>query len=404
MGTKAGVGYSTKTESEQAGVEAAKAALDRSGGAACDVAFLYSTAKHDPRALRDGVRSVIGKNAKLLGGATMGIATPGLVSYGGYETGVALFSSDTIKTQLFHATGLPGNEPAVGAALGKQVAPALKEPDASCILLFDSVKSPPIGGLPQINLGSRVLQGFAPEIGAAKLAGHGLLGDSSFSPYYQWYGDEILQNAALALTLSGGVQMDIEVSHGCKPASDFLKVTKSEGNVVFEIDGKPALAYASDLLGPEAGKIEDYPLFLTLGQNFGDKFGPIREENYVNRSVVAVDRDHSALVIAEADIPPGTEVQLMRRSIDFSATAERWQRLYDSVRGRGRRPVLALYFDCAGRSALFANTDKEEAQEACDVLGKHVPLLGVYSGCELTRIGGRLTSLQWTGVLALLSE
>ena len=43
------------------------------------------------------------------------------------------------------------------------------------------------------------------------------------------------------------------------------------------------------MLGPESNKTwEDFPLFVTLGVNKGDKFGPFNEEDYANRLVMAV--------------------------------------------------------------------------------------------------------------------
>ena len=69
MATTAGVGYSENPKSRNAGVEAARAALAQAGVDQCDLALLYSTSKHDPTELRDGVRDH-GSRARRLGDFT----------------------------------------------------------------------------------------------------------------------------------------------------------------------------------------------------------------------------------------------------------------------------------------------------------------------------------------------
>ncbi len=75
MTTKVGVGFSENPKSYHTGVEAAKTAMTEADISACDLAFMFSTSKHDPTQLRDGLRSVIGDKARLIGGYSNGIIT-----------------------------------------------------------------------------------------------------------------------------------------------------------------------------------------------------------------------------------------------------------------------------------------------------------------------------------------
>ena len=403
MATRAGVGRSEKTNSVEAATEAASAAVSQMGGGRTDLVIVYNTAKHDAKQVHQGLRSVVGPKARIVGGASMGIITAQKVSYGGYELGVAVLGSDTMKVDTFIESGLPDNEAGVGGGLGKQLRDTEFSGTPNVVLMFDSVKKAPVGGMPQLNIGSTFLQGVGTSIGTwPTTVGHGMIGDSSFSPTSQIFDDRVAQNSAMALVLSGGVQMHVDVSHGCKPQGGYYTVTKAQGNVVFELDGKPALDVVTGLLGPDAGEVEQYPMFVTLGRNRGDKFGEFREEDYASRPLMAVLREPKALVMWETDLQAGTEVQLMRRSIDFDKVAARWSALCDKV--KDRKPFLALYIDCAGRASMFANTQREEAEEAMKVVGSKMPLLGVYSGCELARIGKDMMSLAWTGVMAIFTE
>src|SRR5690606_30875266 len=112
----------------------------------------------------------------------------------------------------------------------------------------------------------------------------GQCGDTPHDAVSQWFDETVERQCAQALIFSGDVQMDTVVLHGCKPAGAYHTVTKSDGPVVLEIDGRPALEVIAELLGPDSGySCADYRFFVTLGVNKGDKFGPFREEDYANR-------------------------------------------------------------------------------------------------------------------------
>jgi hypothetical protein len=121
MANKAGVGFSEKTDSFEAGVEAAQAAVNDGGISRCDLVMLFSTSRHQPNRLRDGVRSVVGTEARLIGGYGTGIITTRRFGYDGCQVGVAVFSLDSMKVDMFIEDGLPGNEYNVGQALGRQI-------------------------------------------------------------------------------------------------------------------------------------------------------------------------------------------------------------------------------------------------------------------------------------------
>lgn len=147
---------------------------------------------------------------------------------------------------------------------------------------------------------------------------------------------------------------------------------------------------------------EEYPLFVTLGLNKGDKFEEFREENYANRLCMAIDKSRNALVMFEPDLVAGSEVRLMRRSIDFAYIGARATQLLDRLDGRA--PFLAIYIDCAARASAYCGTEREEAEEVQRVIGSRMPLLGMYSGVEIAKVGETMQALDWTGVLCIFSE
>lgn len=403
MATNAGVGYSENPRSREAGLEAASAAMTQAGLTACDLVILFATSKHDPVLLRDGVRTVVGPTARLFGGSAVGVITADRLGYEGFQVGVAVVASDSTTIDLFIEGGLPDNEHDVGVRLGQQISSRHRPDDASIVLMYDIVKRRMSEGL-SLNMATPLIVGMSEGLGTwPPTAGGGMTGDMQWNPTFQWFDDRVEQQSAMALVFGSGVRLDTTVMHGCRPSSDYHTITKADGNVVLELDGKPSADVIAEMLGPQSETSwEDYPLFITLGLNHGDKYGEATEDDYAVRLCMDVDRERRGLVMFGDDLTVGSEVQLMRRSIDFGYIARRAETLLDTL--KGRTPFLALYIDCAGRAAAYCGTETEEAAEVQRVIGSRVPLLGWYVGCEIAKTGTVMQSHNWTGILCILSE
>jgi hypothetical protein len=403
MPSRAGVGYSENSGSRQAGKEAARAAIADGGLDHCDLVLVYSTEKHDPEQLRDGIRAIVGPKPRLIGGYSAGTITKNRLGYGGFQIGLAAIASDTMQIDMFIERNIPDRETAAGRALGEQVKRGNYSGSANLLLMYDSVKRAAAEGL-ALNMATPLIEGMTEVLGEwPRAAGVGMMGSMQWNPTFQWFDDSIEQGSAMALVLSGGVQLDTIIMHGCRPAGGYHTITRADGPAVLEIDGRPALDVITELLDPQSAKSwEDFPLFVTLGVNKGDKFGPFNEEDYANRLVMAVDKERRALIMFENDLKAGSEAQLMRRSIDFAYVGRRADDLLARV--GERNPFFALYIDCTGRAAAYCGTEREEAEEVQRVIGARMPLLGMYSGVEIAKVGSGMQALDWTGVLCVFSD
>jgi hypothetical protein len=267
--------------------------------------------------------------------------------------------------------------------------------------MYESVKvSTPDG--PVLNMGSPLLEGMRETLGEwPPVVGLGLLGDPRWRPGPQYVDDRLETQSVLGVVLSGSARMDVATITNLKPMSTYREITSIDGPTVLRIDGRPALEVIEDLVGPDL-RWENYPLTVTLGVNKGDKFGDYREEDYANYLCIAVDRERRGLVMSDTYLQPGMQCQLMRRHMDFGDIRRRADALVESV--RGRRPFLALYIDCAGRASTYVGTDREDAEEIQKAIGPDVPLLGLYSGSEIARVGRDVQRLNHAGVFAILTE
>ena len=146
--------------------------------------------------------------------------------------------------------------------------------------------------------------------------------------------DRITHHSVMALALTGGVRMDTVIMHGCAPATSYKTITKAEGNIVLEFDGRPAVEEVARLFG-EDRTWEGYPVYITIGINHGDRFDP-RDEDYAVRLCMDIDRERGGLVMLGDDMQAGTEVQLMRRTLDLGYVRRRAEELLERVGDRKR--------------------------------------------------------------------
>ena len=400
MSSRSGVGFCEHPDARLAARTAARDALAGGGLQRCDLALVFGTARHDPEELLAGVREVIGAEPRLIGGATGGVITNDRLGYDGAQVGVALLQADHARFDTFSEPSLDRGEREAGRALATQIRSRDYHSEPSLLLFYDSVRRPIAEGL-VLNQATPLLEGMSGVFGTwPSAAGVGMISDSRMGWGFGLFGDRVERQSALALAVSGGLRMDTAILHGCKPASGYHTITRATGSIVEEIDGRPALDLVEELVGPHLGW-KEFPLFVTLGVNRGDKFGEFREDDYANRLCMAVDPERRALIMFEPDLATGADVQLMRRSIDLDYIRPQVEALL--ARAAGRRPVFAFYIDCIGRASGNGGGEREEAEEVQRAFGD-IPLLGVYSGVEMAKVGGSMTALDWTGVLCLFSE
>lgn len=406
--TRAGSGFSENPNARVAGVEAAREAMARAGGSACDLAFVFMSGKVDPAAVHDGVRSVLGPDARLAGGYAVGVITNDRLGYEGHQVGVAVLASDRLRVDAFHVEGLGRDEWTAGVALGRQIAAGSYEGDPNLLLLFDLVKSRQATEGMDLNLTTPLLQGISRAIGEPwpRTAGLGMFGDLQANPTWQICDDTVTQDSALALVLHGGIRMDTIIMHGCRPSGGYYAVTRADGKRLEELDGRPAADVVGQLVDPTGDTgWEEMPMFVTFGINKGEKFGEFREDDYTIRLPMAVDRETRALIMAADDLTVGTEVQLMRRAVDFKYVHTRASSLFRKLEEEDRTPVFALYIDCAARAGAYCGSPREEAEAVQEIVNEAgVPMLGMYAGIEIAKVGTEVHQNNMTGVLCLLSE
>ncbi len=402
MVSSVATGYSQLLNSFDAGREIAESMQSDLVLSGQTLLLLFATPHHNVNNLIAGVKSVIGEDIDVLGCTTTGLICNDFISYTGALSGGLIISSDPPGFHFFSEENINDREFDAGKKLAEKIKNANLPDEHGLLFFYDSIKTTSTEGTPELNLATPILQGFKEGYGYwPKIAGIGAWGDIQVvHPCQVWIENKIQRNLIGALSVSGRLKMDTVIMHGTKPMSDYHTITRAAKNVIYEIDGTPALAFIDKLMG---GSVpwEEFPLLVTLGVNTGDKYGDYQEELYASRLCFGIDQENKALIMFETDLETGSEIQLMQRNIDFKYIGLQVEKLFEKV--GSAKPLAALYIDCLGRVSGFSGLQQEESLEVYQQL-KGLPFFGIFSGVEIANVGKEVKALDWTGVLCIISE
>jgi len=161
-------------------------------------------------------------------------------------------------------------------------------------------------------------------------------------------------------------------------------VTRSEKNVLYELDGEPALTLYKKYLGEHAAGLPSsalrFPLLVTT-ETAG---------RGVVRTILNVREQDGAMIFA-GDIPQGSSARLMKANVD---------RLVDGASDAALAttsaldvpPSLAILVSCVGRKLVLRQRVEDEVEAVRDALGPSVPIVGLYSYGEISPLIGQTRS------------
>jgi hypothetical protein len=171
----------------------------------------------------------------------------------------------------------------------------------------------------------------------------------------------------------------LQIQHGSRGGWDAFGperfVTRARANVLYELDGQPALSLYKAYLGDRAQGLPATALLFPLALR-----GRSSEETLV-RTILSVDEAAQSMTFA-GDIPEGAIVQLMRanfdRLIEGASEAGRQARLPKDV------PCLSVAVSCVGRRLVLGERTEEEVDAVLESLPRGAPLVGFYSYGEIS--------------------
>lgn len=228
--------------------------------------------------------------------------------------------------------------------------------------------------------GSALIQGIRSLLGDKIVVTGGLAGDGKdFKKTFVLKNDLPTSQCVCAIGFYGE---HVSINYGSQGGWDIFGperfITRSKGNVLYEIDGQPALALYKKYLGEQAKGLPASGLLFPLA--ISQK--PLSKAQVV-RTILAVNEEEQSMTFA-GDIPEGWYAQLMRSN--FERLVEGAMVAGELAKGNQKDTAntLAIAISCVGRRLVLGERTEEEIEATHDILGSDMPLVGFYSYGEIS--------------------
>jgi len=391
---KAGVGYSLSENSGQAAKEAATQAIETGNIAKADFAVVFCTFPH-----RGGYKEILKSVCQITG--TMNVAGCSgigvLTNYGEVEAkpGIAVLavSSDEMQTTSFLVNHTDDGGMKAGLEIGGRLIP-IKGENALLTILPDPYHIHP----------ELLLRGIESRIGEIPIVGASASEHPALHETYEFYGESVVSGAISGFMIQGSFTHRIGITQGCQPVGVPCIITKSEQNLIFELDGQPAF----EVLKKQVPKrIRENPRdllrLLFVGFTPDPKDTEIIDGEYLVRNLIGINPDTGVIGVAEnvreGQIMTFTVRHPIMAREDLKQMLDRLASLKDS-----QKPFkFGFYFNCCARGSSLYGYEGIDTAYITHALGE-IPIIGFFGNSELAPLKGINRLFTYTGVLVLISE
>jgi hypothetical protein len=336
----------------------------------------------------------------LAGCSTSGVMTNGAFFEDGYLVGMMGLGGTALRAATARAARIQEDTGAKARALGEALRAGLGGAAPRVVVLHYD---------PLCHADAELFAATLEEV-----AGCPVVGGAAGQPWgtmvqtYQYCDGVVESHGAVALALAGSFVFEIGTTSGTLPTGLTTQVTRAEGNVLLELDGRPALDVFRELSAMARGEAltNDTNSTVVLGVERGAPAAHARAQPAsITRNVWGLDEARGA-VILPASIPVGTTLMFHHRSseIVFEGTERMARALAGALRGARIRAALGC--ECAARSApLLGSADMlRENVMLQGLVAPDAEWLGMLAWGELAPFDGRVTFFNFTFPLLVLAE
>lgn len=237
--------------------------------------------------------------------------------------------------------------------------------------------------------GSQLTRGIASVLPQDIIVTGGLAGDDDrFEETWVIIDGKATTGFITAVGLYGDA---IHISHGSKGGWDRLGiervVTKATDNILYELDGQPALEIYKRYLADKADGLPATGLLFPLEL----KATSDAAESKV-RTILAVDEATQSITFA-GDVPEGSFVMLMKANYDrlIEGASEAAETII--LEGHEDEPIVSIAISCVGRRLVLKQRIEEELEATLDVLPVQTKQIGFYSYGEISPLASGICDL-----------
>lgn len=392
---RVGVGRSGHFPPEQAAEEAALRAMTAAGLNRADWALVFCTVDYlsTPSELLRILARVTGTD-QIVGSSGAGILTGEGEIEGASGMAVLVFSSDRVRAHPFLFQPLRERDQDVAAEIARVIG-IEPGPESLAVIFPDAYNSRP----------NRILQAVETKMGFLPIVEAGSSENGDRGATFQLFGDKVATNAVAVagVVLTGSFDVAIDMTQGCQPITEPMTITQAQGNVIFEIDSRPAFeVFAKVIKGPLLDDLRRALAVVFVGLPSDSQRNSVGPGEYLVRNILGFDPQKGILAVGE-EVAEGQHLIFALRDAQ-RARGDLAQMLQRQVANlRGRSPQMGLYFNCCARgTSLYGISDIDTAYIR-NSLGDF-SLIGFFGNYELAPLGHANRLLAYTGVLALITE
>lgn len=230
----------------------------------------------------------------------------------------------------------------------------------------------------QLVNGSQLVRGLACDLPRHVTISGGLAGDGTrFGRTLVGANEPPREGIIVAIGFHGPLRVGCGSAGGWEPFGPVRVITRSEGNVLYELDNRSALDLYRLYLGELANALPASAMLFPLSI-WRDGESPIV------RTILSIDE--SAGMRFAGDMPRGTYARLMKsrpdRLVDGALQAAHNASFVDE--GRPVPPALAILISCVGRKVALAQRTEDEVEAIANMFGESTAIAGFYSYGELS--------------------
>lgn len=356
-------------------------------GSAPELMILFSASKYNHSQVLDGIYSVL-PNVQLAGCSSYAeINSEEGLTHSVTAMGLKL---DQIEFKIFQIEDVKEDSHSAGRDFGAEVLGF----EPNLLIVFPD-------GL-RCN-GTQFLLGLQEVLGKKFPIVGGIAADmGEFVKTYQFANQRVLSGGVTGIALKGPIEIVTAAKSGWAPVGGTKVCNKVEqGNILLELDGKPALDVYKDYLQHRVSEMPlvsvEYPVGVVGGVAGTQKLPD--DQILLIRAIKGIDEDRKAIFFG-GDVPEGAIIRMTRATKDdvIRGATEAGHMVMENM----KTPKLAFIFDCMARKVVLGARYKDELKDVFAKLGTELPKIGFYTYGELSPVQGVTMHHDETFTIALV--
>jgi len=316
------------------------------------------------------------QNSFIIGASTAGTIYEDKILESGLSVTVLKFHSTTLKI-----TSIPLSFATDSFIDGVTIAKTLQDDDLKAIFVLSE-------GL-NVN-GSQLTDGLASVLKDSVVVTGGLAGDYDTFEKTWVIADKEVKNSYITAVGFYGNAFHVAYSsqNGLDKVGIQRVVTKSQDNILYELDNQPALEIYKKYLGEKASELPASGLLFPLSIKNKNANG---NESKIRTILNVSEKEHS--ITFAGDVPQGTLVTLMMANYDRVIQGAAQAAKDITLQNHNNEPLLSIAISCVARKLVLKQRTEEELEVICDTLPQITHQIGFYSYGEISPLGNGVCDL-----------